>query len=771
MRALAACAGIAVCLAIACAERAGAQPRPASYAEFDTSVEPGDATALKKLITRGSTSAIYLQPGTYQLDNPVEIDRSTPLFVHGADRMNVRLVATYPSDPLFVVKRAPLVNFASVYLQPSRNQPSKRNAVAIASENAEPTVLEIQDAFVDSSMLSFAGPGQYRIQNCAFTPGGRTRAGVWIDHPLADVLIFGGDITNGQEKLIADAYAHVWQKHGRLRIYATTVEGALGPADIQIETRSALGPHVIGGVRSEGANGALNNKAISRLLYVPPTSEAVDVVVKSSGGAWLTGPLSPDPKARMNCKLVAYNGAGKLWLFGNRGEHCIRHLAEGNAPGALVVSVGNHIGSPDPFPITAGRVVSVLDGFSHMEWTGTDTFPASRWFPNGETPRRLDPGANVPLPPDDPLPPALGRPVADAALPGVLNVKAAPFLARGDGSTDDTAAIQRALDANCKESAPKLLYFPAGTYRLTNTLYLNHHAGGSCHGKLAYGGWIAGAGSARTVLEMAPGLKKGVFATDGFGMATVQGITFRTWAWREGDPRESNVGVEMYPGYIATQQNSFYDTIFDGGYAAFATGVRAPTGAQCSSTAIFQAKFKNASMGFVSGHYNAIANVVYDAEFIDNDYAMASWTSDEKNLPPGGTFLGFRTTSRGTRKKDFLLRGSAAGTTWYFNGWDSDAPAYVTQIGPTATAVPVLLEHARLAPRAPVPDAFDIATAQGPMFLYSKLVGAGIRVGGSGSAQGYAISIASDIADFAKTEVRTNGAIEELGGRVPDRTR
>lgn len=42
--------------------------------------------------------------------------------------------------------------------------------------------------------------------------------------------------------------------------------------------------------------------------------------------------------------------------------------------------------------------------------------------------------------------------------------------ARGDGSTDDTAAIQSAL--NTAVSSGRILYFDQGTYRVTNTLYI-----------------------------------------------------------------------------------------------------------------------------------------------------------------------------------------------------------------------------------------------------------------------------------------------------------
>src|SRR5271169_1770386 len=83
--------------------------RPASYGEFDTSVAPGDAAALKTAIQSGPNPYIYVQRGIYILDNPVVINRSTSLYLHGADRMNTILAAKNPSLPLFVVQNAPLV--------------------------------------------------------------------------------------------------------------------------------------------------------------------------------------------------------------------------------------------------------------------------------------------------------------------------------------------------------------------------------------------------------------------------------------------------------------------------------------------------------------------------------------------------------------------------------------------------------------------------------------------------------------------------------------
>jgi hypothetical protein len=50
--------------------------------------------------------------------------------------------------------------------------------------------------------------------------------------------------------------------------------------------------------------------------------------------------------------------------------------------------------------------------------------------------------------------------------PGIINVKDAPYSARGDGKTDDTAAIQRAIDAGSK------VFLPKGTYLISDTLRL-----------------------------------------------------------------------------------------------------------------------------------------------------------------------------------------------------------------------------------------------------------------------------------------------------------
>ncbi len=324
------------------------------------------------------------------------------------------------------------------------------------------------------------------------------------------------------------------------------------------------------------------------------------------------------------------------------------------------------------------------------------------------------------------------------------------------------------LGSQSASSAFWIATVSSGTYKLTNTLYLNHETGGSCREHRPYGGWIAGAGSAVTKLQMASGLKKSVFATDGLGNATVQGITFKTWAWQDGDDEldpqniQPNFDIEARRGFIASTSNSLYDVVFDGGWAGFATGVdEEHTLGQCDYNAIFHGSFKNAWLGFDSGHWNAIGNVAYDSSFESNQYSIGS----RKALPHGdssGTFAVYRSTSRGSSLGDVYLPVASLS---YFYEWDTDSPIYqVTGAG--NTHLPYLYENSHLAPvqtDLDYPYVFRIGSAGGPMFLYSRMDNGAVKVGMAGWGQSYAVKLASTIPDWdLSVENSLNGQLEEL---------
>jgi len=87
--------------------------------------------------------------------------------------------------------------------------------------------------------------------------------------------------------------------------------------------------------------------------------------------------------------------------------------------------------------------------------------------------------------------------------PWVVNVRKAPYHARGDGVTDDTAAIQKALSDIMGQH--KILYFPEGTYLVSKTLNWSNK---NSQGKPAWGkNYLQGQRVDRVTIK----LKDGVF--------------------------------------------------------------------------------------------------------------------------------------------------------------------------------------------------------------------------------------------------------------------
>lgn len=85
---------------------------------------------------------------------------------------------------------------------------------------------------------------------------------------------------------------------------------------------------------------------------------------------------------------------------------------------------------------------------------------------------------------------------------GVINVKNAPYNAKGDGVTDDTAAIGRALGAY--PNANKIIYLPKGTYLVSNQLQWPNGKGGQEHKRTI----LQGQNTGKTIIKLknrAPG--------------------------------------------------------------------------------------------------------------------------------------------------------------------------------------------------------------------------------------------------------------------------
>jgi len=475
----------------------------------------------------------------------------------------------------------------------------------------------------------------------------------------------------------------------------------------------------------------------------------VDVLLASNSGSWGALPYGSG-------RLADYNAAGTLWLLGNNVSVWGRSLVVGNAPLATIVAIGNlSFDDKSLLPVVAARKVAVGNLFTHYFLTGRKEEPSIRLI------RSASKLSDQPFPtiPDVPLPPAIPRPRLSRPFPGMLNVK--DFGAVGDGLEDDTASIQAALDANCGKNLAKLLFFPAGTYRVSRTLAFNHRDA-ACRTHPP-GGWLAGEGRDRTVIVRDARGAGGVFASEALAYITIQGITFKTSAY-EGEARnrlrEAAFSLEHASGSKpASQEVIFYDVRFDGGRYGLGIGLDSET--QCSENLMIDTEFRNAGHGMAVGSYNALANLVYGGRFIDNDTAIGH-VAEKRS---GGTWAVLGADVSGTRDHDFSFFNSAAGV-WYFR--DLTTRSRVVADVAVGAAIPLLFEGLKLAPSTPASGKpnFTFGAAGGLIFLRSEANQASVRLAGKPGLN-VAINLYGRMPGWRSAETGPADQIHELGQPAP----
>ena len=277
---------------------------PKSYEDF---VLLDKYPSLNKAISK--EKFIIIPEGKYVIDNPIIINRNTPLYILGAARQRVVLVPKNLSKPLFIVKKAPFFKIAYLSIGPqtvtnrgnvATNKRHEHHAFVI--QNTVPIHMEFHGLFLRESAIEVAGPGKFIFRGTRSKGMAVVPYCLKIDHPKAEVYIRGG-IGMSRGTPVNNDYMEknfvTWKKQGHLEI--TTAGGEqTGRGFIRIDSPSPKGADIISHLRSEGVKLShagqktkYRKEGKSVLLYVPKTDKKVNVLIQ-----WQQNPCENDQTSR-----------------------------------------------------------------------------------------------------------------------------------------------------------------------------------------------------------------------------------------------------------------------------------------------------------------------------------------------------------------------------------------------------------------------------------------------------------------------------------------
>ena len=648
-------------------------PHPDSYDEFVPLSKYG---SLNEAID--NEEYIIIPAGKYEVANPIVINRDRPLYILGLARQRTHLVPRDVHKPLFIIEDAPFVKFAYLSLGPTTvdgtyttiDAQMRHEHHCFVVRNASPLHMEFQGLFIRESAIEISGPGTFVFRGTRSMNKGVIPYCLLIDHPRAEVYLRGG-IGMSRSTPVDNDYLRnnhvIWKKQGHLKM--CTVGGEqTGKGLVRIDAPSPKGADILSHVRSEGVKlhlaGSTRRAGKSVLLYVPQTDQEVNVLLQCSK----TRSKPTNPPGMHTYAL--YNGAGTLWLLGNNSREGIGTLVEGSAENATVLAAGNtYLGNKDQLEINADHKLAFnnLIAIRRLrEISGTPDDPGSPLY---EVDALLEQGLSLRGFPEA-LEPPTPTPLDSVEIlhwknapPEELLVSVASFGATGDGKTDDTDALQRAIDAEGWR-----LYFPPGEYVITRPLGLNNSEISEIRYQAA-GGWWAGAGSDQTIIRNVGG--GSVFISHGIAFYKFEGITFQTEAY--GDEPCFVINNLIEKGGRNCKGQHFFDCRFVGGSIAFGLGLE--TGPQVDWHYHDDCTFEKAKLGYAIGCYNNLQEIVVNSRFVDNLVDCGHTTLGQGG---GGTAGFYNCVTTGNRGKflELHLQGTAL---WYFNNVRGVVPGVMDQ--------------------------------------------------------------------------------------------
>ena len=205
----------------------------------------------------------------------------------------------------------------------------------------------------------------------------------------------------------------------------------------------------------------------------------------------------------------------------------------------------------------------------------------------------------------------------------------------GDGQADDTAAIQKGLDLLRPERATrKILFFPAGSYRITGTLNILR----SKHEE-SQGIGLQGEGSEVSRILWA-GPVDAPMLQDGSWYSTIRGIGFEVM---EGVGHAS-------AGILRGPEFSTGNEVADCAFRNLGIGIQAGSDktAGQAETCVRRCRFEKCGTGISVQNWNSLDWWIWDCQFLECDMGVS-------NNPGCGAFNVYRSRFRGSAKADVRM--------------------------------------------------------------------------------------------------------------------
>lgn len=211
-----------------------------------------------------------------------------------------------------------------------------------------------------------------------------------------------------------------------------------------------------------------------------------------------------------------------------------------------------------------------------------------------------------------PLPKPLlaAKPLGDeftGPFPSWSNLKR-DFGAKGDGSSDDTNAVQAAFDALSMKSHSPVLFIPRGTYLIKKTVWL----------KAAQSIAIIGENPADTTLKWAGPHGGTLLHINGVSYSRFDRLTF-DGAGAKGIVVDQS-SVPNTPGAQFDTGNEYTDDVFENGYM----GIRAGEFGGAAETSVLRSRFLNNDYGIALRNFNALDWWVWYSYFARNNVGITN---------------------------------------------------------------------------------------------------------------------------------------------------